>query len=377
MSSLFDAIRGAMMVMGGYGDTRRDEEKNQSEIAFKKGTLAQGERKIASKEGMAEATRKLHEGLQEKALGSAASLQEKELSSRQSLMLGDQEFRALESKYGREFTHKIEIMKINAHQEQALLQSATHLEISRREIEQKQQAMNLRRIGLALNRDQLNELIAHDNAGVVLKAFELTHPKGLDALYSSVMSPEQKAAMQKVDADKFSEIMKAVDPTNKLRVRDLKLGDLLTNVDKTGATTPWGATTKPSYTDVNPEVQERGRQAVESMTRPPMPQVQSPIDQTAMTPPPQDRPMNISLDPQDQFRLQNIAAFALKQSNPQEALQRGIQFIQSPDAAFEGHKTLLDPRERSFYNTAAGTELQRMFNQMSGKSSEPTFNVSP
>jgi hypothetical protein len=68
-----------------------------------------------------------------------------------------------------------------------------------------------------------------------------------------------------------------------------------------------------------------------------------------------------SLNPQDAFRLQSIAAFAAKQPDPDAAIKRGVEFINSPDASFAGHTGLASPQDFAAYNDRAAKELLTMY----------------
>jgi hypothetical protein len=254
-----------------------------------------------------------------------------------------------------------------------------------KDIEFKKQALEidraLRERGMSIQEALSKGTVTHQNAQVLLEAIKIAYPKGLEALYDSTIDPQTKAKMQIEGDKKFKAIMSSVDPENKLGLKSLVVTDIVKPLGPqalpsqvgSGFTPPPGAVVPIPGVSGSPPIpgsSTYNNPALGGMAFTPNAPPSAP---TTGIPPYRQatsfgtEPLNAALDPQDQFRLQNIAAFASQQPDPQAALQRGLDFIQSPEASFAGHAKITDPRQRDFYNKAAGLELQNMFNGMQGR----------
>lgn len=299
--------------------------------------------------------------------------------------MGDQEFRTVEAEYGRDFALKLEQMKINAGVELHKMDSKSRMDLQNEELKFRRDSMMINKAlserGLSIQEALSKGTVTHQNAQVLLEAIKLSYPKGLEALYDSTIDPATKAKMQVEGDKKFKAIMTSVDPENKMGLKSLGVADIVKPIGPPMPPTSGSGFVPPSGTSI----------PIPGVPGPPPPiggpsTYNSPaLGGLSFTPnaPPSEpttgipsyrqatsfgtEPLNVTLDPQDQFRLQNIAAFAAQQPDPQAALQRGLDFIQSPEASFAGHAKITDPRQRDFYNKAAGLELQNMFKGLQGR----------
>ena len=322
MGGLFDAIRGAMLTMGGYGDARREEEKLQSEKKYREETISTTREKTAAEKDLAAAQREHTKELQTRGFTHEMKKQESEFNHQAAMQKNLVEAQRSESKFARENAYEIAYLQTQTQYQISKLERGTRLEIADMEDQYRRDALavekKLKETGLSLDREKMLKEYGVAKASALLKVYEIAANKvlGESGLYTSA-TKEGLQKNLKMGEELVNNLITSIDPDKKMFG-----GDHFKFITAAQVTSP------PLRESSVPSALSGGFDQTAIVQRPPV------FDPSA---PPAPMPPRFSLSPKDTFKFQTPIAHALSSPDPEAAAEEYATILRTdPNVTLEG-----------------------------------------